>query len=233
VIVQEGFFTEQEQLVQQLADKQEIINRALEIGIISEEFFKAISLKNAKVFQDKLKKIETKGLTDRQKFEMKTTQAKTEFVLSEIVRMTQGVATHNKALFKINKIAAIASAVIALPEHVSRTMSKYPYPLSIAMGALAAAASLAQIQAIRSQSFGGGGVGTTPSAAGTVPVINDIPVSELGTGELLGGIQAPESTVVTVNVVGLEEGTLLDSNTVRTILESINEALGDGVEIRT
>lgn len=111
-----------------------------------------------------LKKIRLQNMTAIEKFNSLSWKNQTKTVLGEMVSMTQGVATSNRTLFRINKAAALANAAVHMPEHISNTMSKYPYPISIAMGALAAAASLAQIQAISSASFGGG---VAPSIAPT------------------------------------------------------------------
>ena len=93
------------------------------------------------------------------------------------------------------------------------------------MGALAAAASIAQISAIKSASFSGGGGGTTPSAAGSIPVINDIPVPEIAQYQ-------PEETERRVIVEGLDSNAAISAETARSVIESIGEAMGDGVVVR-
>jgi hypothetical protein len=132
-----------------------------------------------KLFEEKeaaITEIFRRGAFTRAQFEVATAKNRTAGVLGELENMTRGIAQHNKAAFQVNKAAALAQALIGLPEHVPKTMATYPFPLSAAMGALAAAASLAQINAIRSATFEGGGGGTTPSLAGSGGVVNGNPV---------------------------------------------------------
>ena len=110
--------------------------------------------------------------------------------------MTKGVAANNKTLFQINKAAALANAIISMPEHISRTMAKYPFPLSIAMGALAAAASLAQIKAIKSASFGSATSAPSVGGGGAMPVTNVGASSQPGPT----GTQQLPSQNITINI---------------------------------
>lgn len=180
-------------------------------------------------------RITMKGATRLQKFEMLNAQNKTKFVLAEAIKLTQGVAQNNKTMFKINKVAAIANAVVNTAQAITRTMADYPYPVNIALAALTAAAGFAQIQSIKSTQFQGGGGGTTPSAAGSVPVLNNNPVGGAGAPELPFGPGAGggpgTGQVVTVNIDGLNEGGLMPADATRDLIMSINEQLGDGVNL--
>jgi len=118
----------------------------------------------------------------RLKFEQKTAKEKTDTVLGEMVSMTAGVAQHNKVLFNINKAAAISQAVVDNYSGFMRTMADYPYPINIALAGLSLAAGASQIAAIASTSYEGGGGGTTPSAAGSMAVINDRPIESDSAG---------------------------------------------------
>lgn len=100
------------------------------------------------------------------KWEQLTGKMKPQLVTGSMNEMFGALSTGSKKMFQLQKPISIASALIDMPTHISKTMSKYPYPWSIAMGALAGAASLAQINAIRSASFGGGGGGARLSNGG-------------------------------------------------------------------
>lgn len=146
-------------------------------------------------------------------------------MLGEIAALTAGVAQNNKTLFKINKVAAIANAVIGAYEGISRTLAAYPYPINIGMAALHAAAAFAQVQAIRSTSFGGTGGGTTPSLAGTTGTVNDIPVE---TAPVIdeGLAAAPANNVISISF--MNPG-ITDTEAVRTFIEQdLSAALRDG-----
>lgn len=174
--------------------------------------------------QAKLGSIEAKGIIARRKFEQKNTRERTKSVLGEIATLTAGVAQNNKTLFKINKVAAIANAVIGAYEGISRTLAAYPYPINVGLAALHAAAAFAQVQAIRSTSFGGAGAGTTPSLAGTSGTINDIPV-ETAPVAADGLTAAPASNVINIS---FSPG-ITDTEAVRQFIETdLSEALRDG-----
>ena len=174
--------------------------------------------------QAKLGKIEAKGIIARRKFEEASYKQKTKTVIGHVLKLTDGVAQSNKTLFKINKIAAIANATIDAFRGISLPLASYPYPFNIGMAALHGAAAFAQISAIKNTSFSGGGGGTTPSLAGTSPVINDIPVSAPVSDEQLT-TGASTSNVVTISFApGIS-----DTETVRKFIEEdLSEALRDG-----
>ena len=67
--------------------------------------------------------------------------------------MTRGIAQHSKAAFQREQGRGDRAGGDRDARARLETMAKYPFPLSVAMGALAAAASLAQINAIRSATF--------------------------------------------------------------------------------
>ena len=203
--------------------------------ILTEAEFREKFLAADEIFQAARRAIEQKGLNASEKFSALSASNKTKFVLAEASRLTQGVAQSNKTLFKINKISAIANAVINTAQGVTRTLADYPFPINIALAALTAAAGIAQIQAIRSTQFTGGGGGTTPSAAGSVPTINDRPVAGL-TGVPLDTLLAGQggggvAQRIDINIDGLSEGGLITADDTRKLIESINDQLGDGVNI--
>ena len=139
--------------------------------------------------------------------------------------MTRGIAQHNKTAFQINKAAAIAQALIDMPEHVSKTMAKYPYPLSIGMGALAAAQSLAQVNAIRSATFEGGGGGTTPSLAGSGGVVNGNPaVPDAAPTTDVGSARGQGSQIV-IAVTGNQ---VFDDYALDRLVDRIGDIVNDG-----
>jgi TP901 family phage tail tape measure protein len=179
-------------------------------------------------------KITMQGASQLQKFEALTAQNKTKFILSEAVKLTQGVAQNSKTMFRINKVAAIANAVINTGQAITKTMAAYPFPINVALGALTAAAGFAQIQAIKSAQFSGGGTGTTPSAAGSVPVLNNQPAggaNEVPLDALLAGQGGGANQRIDINIDGLNEAGLLPADATRNLIASINESLGDGVNL--
>lgn len=144
-------------------------------------------------------------------------QAKTIF--AELANITAGVAQHNRAMFEINKVSGIANAIINAYEGISKTLATYPYPLNIAMAAAHAAAAFAQVNAIRSASFGGGG--GAPSLAGGTAATPVTPVSS-GAPAGGGGDRRGPDTVIHLH------GERFGRKEVRDLLEQINEEIRDG-----
>lgn len=159
----ESLMSERELLTAHYEEKQFLVEDAFQNELISQSERDATLQKLAADHESKLSKIQNKGLSDRQKFQQMTTIQQTKFVLGELGTLLQGVAGHNKTLFKINKIAAIANAIVSTSEGVAKSLAAYPYPINIGMAAASFAAGIAQVNAIRSQEFGGGGSVPSPS----------------------------------------------------------------------
>ena len=221
--------TEEEALAASYARRLEIINAntvaGSELNISLKEKEYARLEKGMLEHEAKLGNIEAKGILARQKFEQKTTKQKTKFVLGELASLTSGVAQHNKTLFKINKIASIANAIINTAQGVSLALASYPPPVSFAMAAAVAAAGYAQVSAIKNTAFGGGGTGTTPSAAGSTPTVNDYPIETTSTAPVIDDIVPQRDSVINIS---FNPG-ITDTNAVRDfITEDLSEALRDG-----
>lgn len=146
-----------------------------------------------------------------------TTQA--SHAISQIEAITRGVASSNKAMFRINQIAGAANAAINTAEGVTKALAAYPPPLSFAMAGLQAAAGAAQIAAIKSQSFGGGA--SAPSVAGSGGGVPDQtgPNSGTGPGADRAGIPRQAGTIVLPRDVAIDPVRLA---------EAINQARRDG-----
>ena len=227
-----GFRTEAEVVAEAWELKNEQLRELLDNELITREEYKQKQLDMAREFALKEAALESSEALKREKFIQMTEKQKTNFVLGEAIRLTQGTAQHSKTMFKINKAAAIANAVVNTAQGVTKTLSEYPYPINIAFAALTAAAGIAQISAIKSQSFNGGGGGTTPSAAGSAPVINDNPVGAGGPLDVPGvpGGGTPSQTI-RINVDGLPDAGPVPAEMVRELINGINEQLGDGANL--
>lgn len=163
------------------AERLEILQKNLELKNLTHARFESILEDQVKRHMDRMAKIEAKGHTERQKFEAKSMVQKAQTIFGELSSITAGVAQHNKAMFTANKVAGIAEAVINGYIGVSKTLSAYPFPINVGMAAAHAAVAAAQVSAIASASYQGGGGGTTPSVAGSAPVVNDVPVQRAAT----------------------------------------------------
>lgn len=168
--------------------------------------------------QQRLLQIRMRALTTAAQFTKASYAQQTKTIFSELAAVTAGVSQHNRQLFEINKVAGIAMAIVNAYEGISLTLSKYPYPLNIAMAAAHAAAAFAQVSAIQSASFGGGGGGTAPSIAGSTPATPVTPVAASQSG---GG----QTTVIQLH------GETFGRKQLRALFDEINEMKRDGGRI--
>lgn len=234
--IRAGFRTEREIIAEEWALKLEQIAMLEESGIELGRSFDQIRVDEARKVAQQITALETQGLTKRQQFEKKTTVEKGKFLLGEGAKMTAGVAQQSKTMFKINKTLALANAVATLPSAVIKAIDNGGgLPWGAIPGAITLAAGLAQIQAIKSTTFSGGGGGTTPSLAGSTGTINSQPVGNTGAPldiPAAGATGGPTQTV-NVNIDGLPEAGPVDAGMVRSLIDGINEQLGDGVNLDT
>ncbi len=197
----------------------EIVLEAEESALITHERSLEIQERLQFEHEERLTAITQEGLSARDKFTQLSAQGQTKQVLGSLVQMTAGVANSNKAMFRINKLSAIGSAVVNTAQAVTRALAEYPPPLSFVMAAAQAAAGLAQIQAIKSTSFGGG---TTPSVAGSVPTLEGQPVGQFTPPARVEAVQRP---IVQVNILGLVGH--VDEETAEIIGEAIHGIIDD------
>lgn len=175
--------------------------------------------------QNRLIDIRATALRSIAAFNKASWQQQTATLVGELSNMTAGVATHNRTLFELNKHAGIANAVINAYIGISKTLATYPYPWNLAMAAGHALVAFAQVQSIRSQSFGGGG-GAAPSIAGSTPAPPVTPVSSGAPGPAGGSAGGG-----TLTVQGITEGELFSGGRVRALIDRLIEAQRAGYKI--
>ena len=94
---------------------------------------------------------------DEVKFAEMTSDQKSKHVASGLATQLQGAAKHSKKLFAVQKAAAIADALVSTYQGAAKAMGAYPPPINFAMAAASIAGGMAQVSAIKAQSFEGGG----------------------------------------------------------------------------
>lgn len=169
---------EREREMEQLRHEERLeamIERAEEEGVAQELIDRAKEQMEAR-HQEKMAGIRQKEGRKQNKFDEFLNKSKTDTAVKEMKNLTAGVAQHNKTMFRLNKAAGIADAIISTYKGVAKALSDYSPPVSFVMAAAQLAAGLAQVQAIKSTSYEGGGGGTTPSLAGATPTYDGQPV---------------------------------------------------------
>lgn len=115
-------------------------------------------------YQNELKKKSAQNLAN---WEAKSASDKTKHFLGEASKQLANSKGQSKKLFALQKAASIATALINTYEGVSMALKSYPPPINFAFAAMNLASGMAQVSAIKSQSFDGGGfTGRGPRTGG-------------------------------------------------------------------
>ena len=133
------------------------------IKVKSRETAEAVA--NSKTTQTNKEKAKTKELAE---FEAMTGVEKTKHVSGQLAAQLQGAARHSKKLFAMQKAAGIANALVSTYQGAAKSMSAYPFPINVAMAAASVAAGMGQVNAIKAQSFDGGGFTGSGSRTGGI-----------------------------------------------------------------
>ena len=178
--------TAQEREQQAYENRQFIIEEAFQNELISIQTRQRLLEQLESQHQKKLSQIDYQGLSIRQKFATAFAKKDVKTALATGAQMTAGMATQNKRIFEINKALALANAVVSLPDAVLQSFRNGGgYPWGLIPAGLMLATGLAQINAIRSATFGGGvsapsltGAGGGGSTVNTTPATPGLPGSE-------------------------------------------------------
>jgi len=170
--------------------------------------------------------IRKKGLTDQEKWNALSYKDQAKTVASELMSMTGAAATENRKMFEINKAASLANAVIKGYESAVNAYafgSKWGGPAGgAAMAALSVAATGAQINAIRSQTFGGGGGGTAYAPSGST--------AATGQAAMQAG-QGSSGAGQVITIQGIGAGDMFTGDSVRGLIDQLIEAQRNGSKV--
>lgn len=229
-VVEEAYLSEQERLRPHFEEQRLIVEEYF-AGDLENEQQKNLLLEQ--IESEHLNRMLGLGVDFYQKQAQQDYSAatrKTQTFLGGMKSLTAGMAQHSRELFEINKIAAMSDAALNLPAAVSgayRWGAQIGGPPAGAAAALIAGyAQAKQIQAISKTQFSGGGTGTTPSSAGSSPVINDFPAQTIAPPS-----QQPRSGgSTTFNLIG-DENSSFTFNQVQAMLGGIRDAIANGDEV--
>lgn len=207
----------QERQAKQLSDLQ----IGLDNGLLTEQEYMLMRQDMEFKHMDELARIRGDGMKKLQDISQMSWNDQLALTVGKIGEMTAASASGSKAMFNINKAAAIANALLKAKESVT---SAYAFgskiggpPLGAAMAGLAAAATAAQIGAIRSQQFGGGGSVSAGGGSSTVPT---------QTAAASGAGMAQ-----TITIQGVSSGDLFSGDAVRTLIDRLIDAQRNGARI--
>lgn len=192
-------------------------------GLVSDE--DADKLKQSALLQHQqtLMGLIKQGGADQNAFQQLNYEQQAESIFGELQNVTSGVAQHNRELFEINKVAGIANAVLNAYVGISKTLASYPYPFNLGLAALHAAVAFAQVDAIASSSYTGGG-GTAPALSGSTAAPPTTPVDG-------GGNAAAPSRTTQINISGVNPNASFSGQQVRDLITAINQQVSDGAQL--
>ena len=177
-----------------------------------------------KTNEDKIIADQDKRMQDADKIRLKIVKDGKKQAKKEAFDSLAILATNSKKAFKINKMASLANAVVKTAEGVAAGV-KLGWPLAVPAVAYALSTGGAQIAAIKATQFGGGGGGISAGGGGggisAGSAAASSPVQEAANDDLQS---AP-------SVVNLTIDGAIDPSGARRIIEAINEATEDGLEI--
>jgi hypothetical protein len=216
-----------EKLKQDIATEEEIEfaaqeNKLAGIQEFNQQLFATEAEKNATLerleqeHQDRLLQMLRNGRVSQEAFSKLSWDRQASFITGTLVDITSAGARENKKMFELNKKAGIANALVSTYQGAAKAL-EWGFPMGPIFAAVIAAAGIAQVNAIRSQSFGGGGGGAAPSLAGGTSATPVSPVS----GGKGGGQQV-------MRVEGLDPNATFSG---RTMIDMINQAQKDGAKI--
>ena len=222
--VREYLQTEREAEIAAHEQRMEWLAQARENELITEQEFRRKKEELEEKHQANLTSAAMRGLSEREKFNRMSMDAQVAQVAGSLQSMTSSTASENKKMFEINKAAGIANAIVNTYQGISKSLSAYPMPLAGVMAAAHAAAGFAQVNAIKSQSFGGGG----SAGGGGAPAQTGARSTQAGTGagEQGGGGQQV-SRSITIRGEGVSQEWIRDS-----LVPALNEAAGDGASFQ-
>jgi tape measure domain-containing protein len=135
---------------------------------------------------------------------------------------------YSKKMFELSKAASLADAIVQGYGAVQKAWNSAPYPLNAVFAGIVGAQTAIQIRGIRAQKFNGSGSyspGSTSGGGSSAPTFGSIS-EKFGTGT-----NSNESrTQKTINI-NIPENNFFSANSVRELLKSINEELGNNVSL--
>jgi tape measure domain-containing protein len=223
--IRQSLLAEDTLLSEKHDERQAKLLEALEAKAITESEFRQTSLALSEEFQNKLTEIQGNAEKRRDQLRIANQNKELKQTFGMLAQLTAGVAGANRAMFRINQVAAISNALLNAKESI---LSSYAFgseiggpPLGALMAGVAAAATASHVAAIASQSFGGGGTAPSLTGTGAGSIVGTIPVSQ--------DLEQEPSQSVTINLG--DDDDLISKGAVRNLIGLINEELGDGVQI--
>jgi len=205
------------------ARRMEVLNTALGNEQITLMKHAKVAQRIEKTHMKEIARIRKEGMDNSTKIMAESVSRSSLTILGMLKSLTAGAASENKAMFEINKAAAVASAIVSGAQGVAHTYGSLPFPINIPFAAAHAALAAAQVGIIASKQFKGGG-GNVAAAPPSVPAAASAPAASQGAGSVTGGVQQ--------EVAVSASGSSYTRDDILNLIEDLNDAVGDGARIR-
>lgn len=213
--------TEEQITLDRQAAQFETLRDGLEAGNITQQEYMLMEQDMSLKHMEELARIRGDGMKTIEAITEQSWQNQAATIATKMGEMTAAAASGSKAMFNINKVAAIANALLKARESVT---SAYAFgskiggpPLGAAMAGVAAAATAAQVAAIKSQQFGGGGGISAGGGASSAA-----PTQSAAAGANMGQ---------TITIQGMSSGDIFSGDAVRTLIDRLIDAQRNGARI--
>jgi hypothetical protein len=210
--IRQANLTEIELLYEKQAAEHEALAAGWEQKLLTDEQYQAQVTAATQRHQEAIQAINQRAIDAQAKMDAQAAAAKQALLAKAWGGLTTLMNSGSRKLFETGKIAAIADAMVSTYQGMAASL-KLGYPLGPPAAAAIGAAGFAQVANIRSQTFGGGG---GAGAASTTAAVNAAAMPTTGGGDR------------TFTVQGLSAGSLFTGDSMRGLLEAIEEAAGDG-----
>ncbi len=231
MMLDESLLAENERLILANENRQLIIEEAFQFGLLNTQQRDALLETLEEKHQKALLKIQEKSLSAQARLWNMGWKGKLKVTGQVLGALSNLMQSENKKQFEIGKKAAIAQTVINTYEMATssyKALAGIPY-VGPVLGAIAAGAAIlygkSQVSAIKSQSFGGGGVaGGAPS----IPTTPSNPSTGLPEGSP-GDVGPPQEAqkVTEIYISGNPTG-----EQVRELIEVINKEQDNGAVLK-
>jgi hypothetical protein len=192
--LRESGMSRMELLERQYADETQVLADALDQRMIEQDEYHALLEQSTKRHQERLSEIEREQLEARRQM--------TSDILGDLSTLMN---TQSKKLFAIGKGAAIAQAIVSTHAGMAKALELGPIAGPIAAAAVGVK-GFAQVQAIRSQTIGGGGGSMSMSGMSNTQSVNAAsqPTNAVSQGSG-GGTNNVNFTINAVDAKGVRE----------------------------
>ena len=234
--------TEQEAEAERYLLEQEKLLEALELGLITKGEYQLMEQEALLAHREAMADIdiaylnaqqqrEKQAAAERLRLAEQTASKEMQLAAQKIMSMTAAAASGSKTLFKINKAASIANALLSARESITSAYAfgakiGGPY-LGAAFAATAALATAAQVKQLSSTSFNSGAsaAGSVGSAGGSSGALAP---SQTAAAQPVSTAPQTQGQTVTIQL----QGEIFGRDQVRSLITQINEAVADGSVLR-